>query len=74
MTQFAWTDDRVETLKTLWAEGESAAAIAKALGGTTRNAVIGKIHRIYGYQRRSDEQAVMPRRARVSKYTRLAAR
>lgn len=42
----AWTDDRVETLKKLWADGLSASQIAKQLGGVTRNAVIGKVHRL----------------------------
>jgi len=42
----AWTDDRVEQLKTLWAEGLSAAQIANKMGGVTRNAVIGKVHRL----------------------------
>lgn len=41
-----WTDDRVETLKKLWLEGLSASQIAKQLGGVTRNAVIGKVHRL----------------------------
>jgi GcrA cell cycle regulator len=41
-----WTDERVETLKTMWAEGKSASQIAKELGGITRNAVIGKVHRL----------------------------
>lgn len=42
----AWTEDRVEVLKKLWAEGLSASQIAKQLGGVTRNAVIGKVHRL----------------------------
>jgi len=42
----SWTDERVETLKTLWGEGQSASQIAKVLGGVTRNAVIGKVHRL----------------------------
>ncbi len=42
----AWTDDRVETLKKMWGEGNSASQIAKELGGVTRNAVIGKVHRL----------------------------
>jgi GcrA cell cycle regulator len=42
----SWTDERVETLKTMWAEGKSASQIAKELGGITRNAVIGKVHRL----------------------------
>src|SRR5258706_11285195 len=41
-----WTDERVETLKKLWAEGLSASQIAAALGGVTPNAVIGKVHRL----------------------------
>ncbi|HLS18833.1 MAG TPA: GcrA family cell cycle regulator [Paracoccaceae bacterium] len=42
----SWTDERVETLKELWAEGKSASQIAKEMGGVTRNAVIGKVHRL----------------------------
>jgi GcrA cell cycle regulator len=42
----SWTDERVETLKKMWAEGQSASQIAKELGGVTRNAVIGKVHRL----------------------------
>ena len=41
-----WTDERVELLKKLWLEGHSASQIAKQLGGVTRNAVIGKVHRL----------------------------
>ena len=42
-----WTDERVETLKKLWMEGLSASQIAGELGeGVTRNAVIGKVHRL----------------------------
>lgn len=42
----SWTDERVEKLQEMWTEGHSAAQIAKALGGVTRNAVIGKVHRL----------------------------
>lgn len=42
----SWTDERVEKLKMMWGEGQSASQIAKALGGVTRNAVIGKVHRL----------------------------
>ncbi len=42
----AWTEERVDTLKKLWTEGLSASQIAKKLGGVTRNAVIGKVHRL----------------------------
>jgi GcrA cell cycle regulator len=42
----SWTDERVELLKKMWIEGQSASQIAKELGGVTRNAVIGKVHRL----------------------------
>lgn len=41
-----WSDERVELLKKLWNEGLSASQIAGELGGVTRNAVIGKVHRL----------------------------
>ncbi|CAN5166052.1 GcrA family cell cycle regulator [soil metagenome] len=42
----SWTDERVELLKKLWTDGLSASQIAAQLGGVTRNAVIGKVHRL----------------------------
>lgn len=42
----SWTDERVELLKKLWTDGLSASQIAAELGGVTRNAVIGKVHRL----------------------------
>ena len=42
----AWTDERVELLKKMWGEGQSASQLAKELGGVPRNAVIGKVHRL----------------------------
>jgi len=45
-TDYCWNDDRVARLKTLWADGFSASQIADRLGGMTRNAVIGKVHRL----------------------------
>ena len=42
----SWSDERVELLKKMWTEGQSASQIAKELGGVTRNAVIGKVHRL----------------------------
>ncbi len=42
----SWTDERVENLKKLWADGLSASQIATKLGEVTRNAVIGKVHRL----------------------------
>ena len=42
----SWTDERIESLKKLWADGLSGEQIAAELGGITRNAVIGKVHRL----------------------------
>lgn len=56
-----WTDERVETLKKLWLDGLSASQIAKALGGgVTRNAVIGKVHRLGLSGRASPSQPQRP--------------
>lgn len=42
----SWTDERIERLKAMWAEGKTASVIADVLGGVSRNAVIGKAHRL----------------------------
>ncbi len=42
----SWTDERIDTLKTMWEQGMTASQIAEALGGVSRNAVIGKAHRL----------------------------
>lgn len=42
----AWTDERIEQLKTMWEGGKTASQIAEELGGVSRNAVIGKAHRL----------------------------
>ncbi len=57
----AWTEDRVEVLKKLWAEGLSASQIANRLGGVTRNAVIGKVHRLGLSGRATTSRAKAPR-------------
>lgn len=41
-----WTEQRIEMLRRLWGQGQTASQIAVALGGVTRNAVIGKAHRL----------------------------
>lgn len=41
-----WSDDRIEQLKSLWQNGLSASQVASALGNVTRNAVLGKLHRL----------------------------
>ncbi len=55
----SWTDARVELLKKMWGEGQSASQIAKELGGVTRNAVIGKVHRL-GLSNRAGSGPVPP--------------
>lgn len=64
MPSSSWTADRVTTLTTLWRAGRSAAEIAKTLGGVTRNAVIGKAHRL-GLAVRMEPSA--PRRVRAER-------
>ena len=63
----AWTDERVELLKKLWAEGLSARQIADQLGGVTRNAVIGKVHRLglSGRATTSRPKTMRPRKKRI---------
>jgi GcrA cell cycle regulator len=58
---FMWTDERVEQLKSLWTEGLSASQIARVLGGVTRNAVIGKVHRLGLAGRASPSRSERPR-------------
>lgn len=61
IVKFDWTDDQVEMLKRLWADGLSASQIAAKLCGVSRNAVIGKVHRL-GLTKRKDAQAPKPRK------------
>ncbi|MDI4657510.1 GcrA family cell cycle regulator [Xanthobacter autotrophicus] len=59
----SWTDERVELLKKLWSEGLSASQIATELGEVTRNAVIGKVHRL-GLSGRAKSPTPAPARPR----------
>lgn len=69
----SWTDDRVSLLKKLWVEGHSAAQIAKQLGGgVTRNAVIGKVHRL-GLAGRATPSRPAKRPARPQQRPRIAS-
>jgi GcrA cell cycle regulator len=63
--QLQWTDDRVELLKKLWNDGLSASQIAGELGSVTRNAVIGKVHRLglSGRAKTPSSSAPRPRKA-----------
>ena len=56
-----WTEERVELLKKLWADGLSASQIAAELGGITRNAVIGKVHRLGLSGRAKSPSSSVPR-------------
>ena len=64
----SWTDERVELLKKLWSDGLSASQIAAELGGITRNAVIGKVHRLglSGRAKAASSAAPRQRKARSS--------
>ena len=69
-----WTDERVQTLKRLWRDGLSASQIARTLGGgVTRNAVIGKVHRL-GLSGRAPPAQPGARRVRAPKPERTLAR
>ena len=57
-----WTDTRTERLKVLWADGRSASEIADLLGEVTRNAVIGKVHRLGLPGRKTTSRQPVPRR------------
>jgi len=54
----SWTPEREEKLKELWKKGHSGSQIANILGGTTRNAVIGKAHRLKLQARALSKQSV----------------
>jgi GcrA cell cycle regulator len=71
-----WTDDRITTLNHLWSAGLSASQIAQRLGGVTRNAVIGKVHRLglAGRATTSRRRRSSPRRASVPSAGRGIAR
>ena len=73
----SWTDERVEKLKKLWADGLSASQIAGELGGgVTRNAVIGKVHRLNLSGRAKPAGGATPRthRPRVASAPRTSSR
>lgn len=71
-----WSDDRIDQLKSLWHEGLSASQVASALGNVTRNAVLGKLHRLGLLAGSGELRPVRPRstvpRCRASKFALLA--
>ncbi len=71
----SWTDERVELLKKLWGDGLSASQIAAQLGGVTRNAVIGKVHRLsLSGRAKPASSSPRPRKTRVATPHRHASR
>jgi GcrA cell cycle regulator len=56
----SWTDERIDRLKALWTKGMTASQIAEELGGVSRNAVIGKAHRLGLQSRPSPVKANEP--------------
>jgi GcrA cell cycle regulator len=70
MTTITWSDDRVEQLKKLWEAGLSASQIAAELGNVTRNAVIGKVHRLglSGRAKSPTTSVPRPRKARPAQH------
>jgi len=56
----SWTDERIDSLKSMWEKGMTASQIAESLGGVSRNAVIGKAHRLGLQSRPSPVKAAEP--------------
>ena len=81
----SWTEEKVEKLKQLWGKGSTASQIAEIIGGISRNAVIGKAHRlnlsskiktrnassIQNYDNKSEENNSKQKRGRKSKFKSL---
>ena len=69
----SWTNEKVEKLKNLWSKGHTASQIAEMLGDTTRNAVIGKAHRLDLEARAPSKQSNTPRSKENRQIKRTAA-
>ena len=81
----SWTEEKVEKLKQLWGKGNTASQIAEIIGGISRNAVIGKAHRLNlsakiktrnavsnrNLESNSDEKSIKIKRGRKSKFKSL---
>ena len=81
----SWNDEKVEKLKELWGKGSTASQIAEIIGGISRNAVIGKAHRLnlsskiktrnasssQNFDDSSEENSSKQRRGRKSKFQSL---
>ena len=69
----SWTNEKVDKLKELWTKGHTASQIAEILGETTRNAVIGKAHRLDLEARAPSKQSATPRSRDNKQIKRTAA-
>ena len=81
----SWTDEKVNKLKELWGKGQTASQIAEIIGGISRNAVIGKAHRLnlsakiktrtassnHNFENSSTEKNIRNKRNRKSKFKSL---
>ena len=81
----SWTEEKVSKLKELWGKGNTASQIAEIIGGISRNAVIGKAHRLnlsakiktrtatsnQSFENSYQEKNIKPRRGRKSKFKSL---
>ena len=81
----SWTDEKVDKLKELWGKGNTASQIAEIIGGISRNAVIGKAHRLnlsakiktraatsnHNFKNSTEEKIVTSKRGRRSKFKSL---
>jgi len=81
----SWTEEKVAKLKELWGKGNTASQIAEIIGGISRNAVIGKAHRLnlsakiktraatsnQNFENSVDEKNIRTRRSRKSKFKSL---
>ena len=56
----SWTEEKIKKLKELWTKGHTASQIANTLGDTTRNAVIGKAHRLNLEARATSSRNINP--------------
>jgi GcrA cell cycle regulator len=70
----SWTDERIEQLKQMWQQGMTASQIADTLGGVSRNAVIGKAHRLGLQSRPSPVKASEPQPAAAAAPPPVAAK
>jgi GcrA cell cycle regulator len=72
-----WTDDRIASLRQMWADGATAAAIAERLGGLSRSAVLGKIHRLrpsVAKKISSTKKTTVPKKTSAAKKKRVVAK